>query len=348
MRVNPIHPGTVPAVVNPADIVHYDTGSSRRPQGAHVILCCGEALIDFVPVAAGDGRECFLPAPGGCPYNTAISAARLGAPVGFLGRVSTDLFGEQIVEQLEANSVSMQYVTRSRRPTTLAFVKRNRKGEARYAFFANDSADRNLSAQDIPAELPASVNCLVFGSISLLLEPGATTIVDLVGRERGRRVLSFDPNIRADMIDDRPAYLQRFVELASQSTIVKTSDADLEWLYPAVPLRDAALGLIDAGATLVVLTMGENGSRALSKNLDISVPAVPVTVCDTVGAGDSFHAGLLSRLHDHDMLSVEAITGITAAQAAAAMTFAANVAAVTCSRAGADPAYRHELPDSLQ
>ncbi|TVR31199.1 MAG: carbohydrate kinase [Spirochaetaceae bacterium] len=313
-----------------------------------MILCCGEALIDFIPATSGDGSECFMPAPGGCPYNTAISAARLGAPAGFLGRISNDMFGEMITARLKKNSVSMHYLSRSNQPTTLAFVRRSHKGEAEYAFFANDSADRSFAPQDVPAELPDAVSCLVFGSISLLLEPGATTIADLVKRETGRRVLSFDPNIRSNLIEDRPAFLQRFVELASRSTIVKTSDADLEWLYPALPLEDAARGLINAGTALVVITMGEHGSRAISRTLDISVAAVPVTVSDTVGAGDSFHAGLLTWLHDHDLLNPAAIAQLTSEQATAAMSFAAHVAAVTCSRPGADPAHRHELAQSLQ
>ncbi|TVQ39596.1 MAG: carbohydrate kinase [Spirochaetaceae bacterium] len=329
-------------------IAHDTTTTAVYREEVHVILCCGEALIDFIPTVAADGRECFLPAPGGCPYNTAIAAARLGVPTGFQGRVSSDMFGEQIVERLAANSVSMQHLARGDQPTTLAFVKRNQKGEARYAFFANGSADRSFAHRDAGQQLPREISCLMFGSISLLLEPGATTIVNLVRRETGKRVLSFDPNVRANLIADRPAYLERFVDLASRSTVVKISDADLAWLYPTVPVNDAAIGLVDAGACLVVVTMGENGSRAFSKRLDVGVPAVPVEVSDTVGAGDSYHAGLLAWLHDRKLLTVDAIAGLSAEQATAAMTFAAHVAAVTCSRAGADPAHRHELPQSLQ
>lgn len=312
-----------------------------------MILCCGEALIDFIPIPARDGRTCFLPAPGGCPYNSAVSAGRLGAPVAFLGRISRDFFGDQILDRLAANNVATDRVIRSDQPTTLAFVKRNEKGEAQYAFFANDSADRNLSPADIPDDLTPAA-CLVFGSISLLMEPGATTIEQLVKREAGKRVLSFDPNIRPGLIHDRIAYLKRFVDLASVSTIVKISDADLEWLYPATDPVDAARALVQAGTTLVIVTMGEHGSRAISRSIDVAVAAVETTVSDTVGAGDSFHAGVLTWLLDHGLLSIEAITALSAADAKSALTFAAHVAAVTCSREGADPAHRHELPESIR
>ncbi len=319
-----------------------------------MILCCGEALIDFIPtVAAASTRganaaECYTPAVGGSPFNTAVAVARLGAPAGFLSRVSRDLFGDQIMEAMNRNSVATTYVARGEQPTTLAFVRRNEQGEARYAFFANGSADRSLSADDTPADLPASVSCLAFGSISLLLEPGATTISQFVLREAGRRVLSFDPNIRANLISDRPAYMQRFLSLAAHATIVKVSDDDLQWLYPDLPLEEAARSLVQAGTALVVVTCGASGSLAFSSNLHVGVPAPVTKVADTVGAGDSFHGGLLAWLHDHDLLSLAAVSQLDKRQAKAALTFAAQVAAVTCSRPGADPAYRSELPAELQ
>lgn len=317
-----------------------------------MILCCGEALIDFIPAVianpaetgGANAAECYTPAVGGSPCNTAVAVARLGAPVGFLSRISTDLFGDQIMDALIANSVATGYVQRGDQPTTLAFVKRNQHGEARYAFFANGSADRSLCADDIPDALPSSVSCLAFGSISLMLEPGATTISRFVLREAGRRVLSFDPNIRANLIADRAAYMQRFLALAAQATIVKLSDSDLQWLYPDLSLEEAARSLVHAGTALVVVTAGSSGSLAFSKQLHVAVPAPVTQIADTVGAGDSFHGGLLTWLHDHQLLSVAAVSQLDQQQMTAALRFAAQVAAITCSRPGADPAYRDELP----
>lgn len=317
-----------------------------------MILCCGEALIDFIPVtgsASGEtSRECYTPAVGGSPFNTAVAVSRLGPQVAFLSCVSNDLFGDQIMEEMRRNSVVTDFVKRGDQPTTLAFVRRNQRGEARYAFFANGSADRSLSDKDVPSALPDSVACLAFGSISLLLEPGATTITRLILRESGKRVLSFDPNIRPNLISDRPAFMQRFLSLATHSTIVKVSDDDLHWLYPDLSLEEAARSLVNSGTKLVVVTAGESGSLAFSRHLHLSVPAVMTDIADTVGAGDSFHGGLLTWLHDHGLLSVSGVAELDQRQAQAALTFAGQVAAIACSRPGADSAYRDELPAELQ
>lgn len=308
-----------------------------------MIISCGEALIDFVPVNAGGERLTYLPVPGGSPYNTAISAARLEVPTAYLGRISSDFFGDMLVDNLEANGVQADYIVRSDEPTTLAFVKRDESGDAQYAFYTNGSADRNLSTADVPKTVPEAVKAILFGSISLTMEPGATTITDFVAREGERRTISFDPNIRPTMISDRSAYLERFEEWIAAATIVKISDADLEWLYPRESLADASRRMLDMGAALVIVTKGADGSMAMSRDYAVEVPASQTRVADTIGAGDSFHAGLISWLDRHDKLDLDTVRSLRPEDARGALGFAANVASITCSRSGANPPYLREL-----
>ena len=308
-----------------------------------MIISCGEALIDFVPLNAGGERLTYMPVPGGSPYNTAISAARLEVPTAYLGRISSDFFGDMLVDNLEANGVHADYIVRSDEPTTLAFVKRDESGDAQYAFYTNGSADRNLSDADLPRTVPEAVKAILFGSISLTMEPGATTITNFVAREGERRTISFDPNIRPTMIPDRSAYLERFEEWVASATIVKISDADLEWLYPRESLTDAARRMLDMGAALVIVTKGADGSMAMSRDYAVEVPAIQTRVADTIGAGDSFHAGLISWLDRHEKLDLDTVRSLRPEDARGALGFAANVASITCSRSGANPPYLREL-----
>jgi fructokinase len=284
-----------------------------------------------------------MPVPGGSPYNTAIAAARLEVPTAYLGRISDDFFGDMLVSNLEHNHVDPGYIRRSSEPTTLAFVKQDEHGDAQYAFYTNGSADRNLSPGDIPDTLPSDAKALLFGSISLTMEPGATTITDLIQRESSVRTISFDPNIRPTMIPDRAAYLSRFETWASAATIVKISDADLGWLYDDITLDEAGSRILDMGACLVVVTKGKDGASARTRDYTVEVPAIPTRVADTIGAGDSFHAGLISWLHLHDKLDIETVRSLKPQDARSALGFAANVSSITCSRSGANPPYLSEL-----
>lgn len=308
-----------------------------------MIISCGESLIDFVPLSAGGEKLTYMPVPGGSPYNTAIAASRLEVPTSYLGRISTDFFGDMLVENLGSNGVRDELIRRSDEPTTLAFVKRDDKGDAQYAFYSNGSADRNLSPGDLPSVVPDQVKAILFGSISLTMEPGATTISDFVAREGERRTVSFDPNIRPTMIPDRDAYERRFETWVASSTIVKISDADLDWLYPKLGLADAARRMLDMGAKLVVVTKGPDGSMAVSRDYTVDVPAIQTRVADTIGAGDSFHAGLISWLHRHNRLDLETVENLRPEDARGALGFAAEVASITCSRSGANPPYLREL-----
>lgn len=308
-----------------------------------MILCCGEALIDMLPrdVATGDGatQDMLLPVPGGAIFNTAIALGRLGTRTGYLGGLSTDLFGARLAQALAASGVETALAPRSARPTTLAFVALE-DGQARYTFYDENSAGRSLSEDDLP-DLPDHVAALFFGGISLVSEPAADAFAALCTRAEGRFVM-LDPNIRPAFIADAAAYRARLGAMLARADLVKLSDEDLDWLTggddPAA-LMDLSGGA--SGPAAVVVTRGAQGAEAtFATGETCRVAAAPARVVDTVGAGDTFNAGLLAELQARGALSRAALTPETLE---AAMTLAARVAAVTVSRAGANPPWRAEL-----
>ncbi len=308
-----------------------------------MIVSCGEALIDFVPLQGAGGEDGYRPLPGGSPFNVAIAAARLGQPAGFLSRVSTDFFGDQLVATLEANAVDTGLVVRGDESSTLAFVALAPGEEPRYAFFNTGAADRSMVASDIPDALPDAIACLHFGSFSLAVEPAATTLAGLMARESGRRVISLDPNVRPTLVGERTAYVARLEALVRQATIVKVSAADLEWLYPGEAAGAVAARWLDTGPAVIAVTAGERGAFGLTATVRAEAAGAPVEVVDTVGAGDTFQAGLLVRLAELGRLSIEGLSALTEAELSDALAFAGRAAAITCTRAGADPPRRSEL-----
>jgi fructokinase len=313
-----------------------------------MIVCCGEALIDMVP--GGDGPDSFVAKPGGCPLNTAIAAARLGARVEFLGRIGTDLFGEQLASALEADGVGLRLVARSGEPATLAFVRRDDRGNARYAFYSKGAADRSLSASDLPASLGADAAFLALGSISLLQEPAGGAIESLAERESGRGVaVSLDPNIRPSLVEDREAYMRRLERVIAIAAIVKASDDDLEWMFPGMGVEAAMDRLLGMGPALVAVTLGAKGAIALGRSGRARVGAFPVDVVDTIGAGDTFHAALLARLDSSGgARGRAALASLDSAALEGALEYAAAAAALDCSRPGADPPRAPELEAFLR
>lgn len=307
-----------------------------------MIVYTGEALIDFIPVTDRDGHAAYRPSPGGSPYNSAIAAARLGAPVAFMARIATDFFGDQLVGRLADNGVDTSWIARSELPTTLAFVKKNERGEARYAFYADGAADRALSADDL-SSMPENTEAIAFGSISLIADPVSASILDLVERERERCVVSFDPNVRPVLISDEADYRARLERGMAAAGILKVSDEDLAWIVGHDDLERAGRELLSRGPELVVITAGSDGAWAITSGEAVHAEAVETRVSDTIGAGDSFHAAMLVWLRHHGLLSRDGIRALTTDQAKRMLDFAAGVAAVTCSRPGADPPRMGEL-----
>lgn len=309
-----------------------------------MIVCCGEALIDMVPRETDPGT--FQARAGGCPLNTAVAAARLGARAAFLGRISADFLGDRLARTLEENGVDCRFLVRTAQPTTLAFVERGGEGE-RYAFYSSGAADRSLSPGDLPSRLGADASFLMVGSISLLQEPAGSTIEGLVMHEAGRAV-SLDPNIRPSLVEDRVPYLQRLLRIASASVIVKISAEDLQWMFPDADEEEGVSRLLSMGPELIVVTRGSEGARACTKNEDVSVPAPHVVVADTIGAGDSFHGALLYSLEADGRVSREGIAGLDSGRLRRMLEFSATAAALTCTKPGADPPRLEEVKDFIR
>lgn len=306
-----------------------------------MILCCGEALIDMLPRRTTGDEPAFAPYAGGAVFNTAIALGRLSAPTGFFSGLSTDLFGEVLTDTLAASHVNTALCARSRRPTTLAFVKLV-NGQATYAFYDENTAGRLLSVADLPV-LPPSVTALFFGGISLVNDPAASTYATLMAREAPDRVTMIDPNIRPGFITDEAAYRARIAAMIALADIVKLSDEDLHWLEGVGEIADLARGLLAKGPKLALITEGAKGARAITATQDRFVAATPVTVADTVGAGDTFNAGALAALHAAGALEKAALASLPDATLDAALSLGTRAAAVTVSRPGANPPWAHEL-----
>ncbi|MFE3640466.1 carbohydrate kinase [Streptomyces sp. NPDC059169] len=304
-----------------------------------MIVVAGESLIDLVPQRAAVGGEALpplLPRLGGGPFNTAVALGRLGADVTFCSRVSTDGFGEALLDGLRAAGVGTSLVQRGPEPTTLAVAAIEADGSAGYGFYASGSADRLFA---LPPELPAGVEALALGTCSLVLEPGASAYEALLHREAARGVFTLlDPNIRPGLISEPDAYRARFTRWLASVTLLKVSEDDVKWLGGS---PEEWLGL---GPAAVVLTHGERGLTVYTRDgAEISVPGVEVTVADTIGAGDTVNAALLDDLARRAALASEALLSLGSAGWTEVLSFAARAAALTCARTGAEPPYASDL-----
>lgn len=306
-----------------------------------MILCCGDALIDFLPATTPAGAAAYQPVVGGSVHNVAIALGRLGLPVAFFSGLSNDFFGEQIVASLQASNVSLAYAPRFDRHTTLAFV-RMENGHARYVFVDDASAGRLLTVSDLP-DLGAEVTCVHFGSIHLIRDPVAGAMEVLAARAARDRVITFDPNVRPSLIADRKDFLKRVRGFGQEADIIKLSDEDLHWLSDGEDFATIARRWLSRGTKLVILTEGEHGAQALSSNHHWRVPGVQTNLVDTVGAGDTFTAGVLTSLQRAGALTKAALHDPAPQLVEEALRFGARAAAITCSRAGADPPWAHEV-----
>ncbi|WP_454649022.1 carbohydrate kinase family protein [Bradyrhizobium liaoningense] len=307
-----------------------------------MLIACGDALIDFVPTRNIDGREAVMPAAGGSCLNVAIGMARLGAPTGFVGGVSTDLFGRMIADHAAASNVDISLATRSDHQTTLAFV-RIVAGESHYAFYDAETATRNWTYRrgSIPF---AGVEAVHVGSTTLVNDQGAAETKALIADARAFSTICFDPNCRPNLVKDKPAYLARMAEFAGSADLIKMSNVDFAYLFGDEPYHQRAITLLAQGTSLVVITRGNDGAIAWHAGAgQIEVPAPKVEVADTIGAGDSFQAALLFALHKQGWLVREKLSKIGADGLRRALSFAANCAGLTCTRPGADPPWSHEI-----
>ena len=309
-----------------------------------MFLVCGEALMDVFAVgdtATGMNLDARV---GGSPFNVAVGLARLAQPVAFLGAVSRGFLGERLVRALRAEGVSLAHLARSDAPTTLGLVGLDEKGVPSYAFYGDGAADRQLLPEALPSAASLSnVAALHFGSYTTVVEPTAATLRALVQREHGKTLISFDPNVRLNVQPDVARWREHLAWMLPRTDLLKISDEDLGLLMPDRTIESFAAEALAHGVTLAVVTRGGEGARAWTAQAEAGVPTPKVTVVDTVGAGDTFQAALLTWLAEHGSLSPAGLKGLSAAPLTNALGFAAQAAAITCSRRGADMPRRSEL-----
>jgi fructokinase len=301
-----------------------------------VILVGGEALYDLVY----DGDEDLRAHPGGAAFNTARTIGRLGQPVAYLGRLSTDRFGTRLERMLADDGVRLDAVVHTDEPTTLALAELDETGSARYRFYERATSAPGLTPEAALAALPPAVGILHVGTLGLTLEPMATALEAVVEELSGQALVMFDPNVRPSSIGDADTYRSRLRRVLGRSDVVKVSEEDLAWLDPQRSAADAARMLLQAGPGVVLLTRGADGVQVVTGAGDVPVDAPEVEVVDTIGAGDAFGGGFLAWWRAQG-LGREQLDDQAAVVEAA--TFGALVAARTVARAGASPPYLHEV-----
>ncbi|SEJ21969.1 fructokinase [Arthrobacter sp. yr096] len=306
-----------------------------------MLTVIGEALVDVVQRSSG--IEAHV---GGSPLNVAVGLARLDHPVQFIGRYGRDAYGDSVAAHLRSSSV-MVPLPPDEKATSVATAQIDDDGAATYVF------DLTWELPGLAGRLPLMLQgatLLHTGSIATFLEPGAADVLAAVEHAHPGSTISFDPNCRPSIITDveyARTQAERFVVL---SDVVKASDEDLEWLYPGVDPTESARRWLslggDEGPALVVVTRGSRGPWGVTRAGETQIPAPSVNVVDTVGAGDSFMAGLLSAIVDHGLDGAQnrgALRAMPVETLAAIMDHATRAAAVTVSRAGANPPTRAEL-----
>jgi fructokinase len=304
-----------------------------------VIVVCGEALIDLVPDASGR----YAARPGGSPANVAVGLGRLGVDVALLARLAADRFGGLLRSHLTGSRVNLELAVHSAEPTTLAVVHLDRAGGAGYDFYVDGCADGSWRVEELPDPLPGNGALHVSGALALPVPAMGEAVDALLVRERSRRVVTFDPNVRPALMHDEAAVRARLDRWLALADLVKVSAEDAAWIAPGTPVESLARDWRDRGPALVVVTRGAEGVYALGPAGPVDLPGVPVDVVDTVGAGDAFMSGLLAALEDSGHLTRDGLAGLSAPDLTGALTFAQRVAAYTCTREGADPPWRSEF-----
>ncbi len=297
----------------------------------------------MIPSLNQAGEPGFTPHPGGAVFNTSIALARLHTQTGFLSGLSSDLFGDQLRAALAGSNVDASHAITSDRPTTLAFVRLT-GGHATYTFYDENTAGRQLDPANLP-DIPDTVTALYFGGISLVSEPCADFYADLAARETTFRVIFVDPNIRPNFIHDEHTYRTRLDRVIGCADILKVSNEDLNWIIPGpLALVDKARQMLALGPKVLVLTRGGAGASAFTQSGEVvDIASKQVEVVDTVGAGDTFNAGVLANLSENGLLTKEGLQNIRGGEIKEALEYGARVAAITVSRSGANPPWAQEL-----
>ncbi|WP_024694663.1 carbohydrate kinase [Pseudomonas syringae] len=311
-----------------------------------MFLVCGEALFDIFTRADTGGslnRLGFDAIAGGSPFNVAIGLRRLGADASFFAGISTDYLGCRLRAVLEHEAVDTEHLIDFDAPTTLAMVAVGADGSPTYSFRGDGCADRQLRQEHLPA-LDDRVRGIHVGSFSLVVQPIADTLLALVTRESGNRLISLDPNVRLNPAPDIQRWRTQIAAFAEHAHLIKVSDEDLHLLYPDREPQQIAEGWLNRHTHLVIVTRGTQGASIFTREHGTwSVPAKSVMTADTVGAGDTFQAALLTFLSERKLDTPQALSGLSREQLNEMLTFAVAAAALTCTRVGPDLPYRNQL-----
>jgi fructokinase len=303
-----------------------------------MILVAGESLIDLIYSPKGTGT--VIASPGGGPFNAARTIARLGRPTRFLGRFSTDPFGQLLAARLAEDKVEMAFPEQLTEPTALAIVTVSGTGVPQYWFHLADTASFALDLPTAESAMEADTEALHIGTMGLAVEPMATALEGLARSLPSSVLLMLDPNWRAQAISDADAHRSRIRRLLPRTDVLKVSTEDLAFVVPGSDVTEAAGILLGWGARCVLVTDGPEPVLAFTGDLEVAVPVPPVEVVDTVGAGDALGGGFLAWWTEHRLTREQlADPGLLRA----GLRAAAEVAVMTCGRAGADPPWRHEL-----
>ncbi|MGV9253615.1 carbohydrate kinase family protein [Streptomyces sp. NPDC003697] len=306
------------------------------------ITVLGECVADAFTEPAGTSSELALRVlPGGGPANTAVALARLGTPARFLARLSGDVFGRLFRAHLESSGVDLTGAVAAAEASTLAVAELDERGQAAFSFHAQNTADWQWTAEELAEVDLSGTACVHTGSLALVQEPGARVVEDFLAASAPRATISIDPNVRPLLVDPE-VYRDRLAHWCALADVLRLSDDDLQLLLPGTPPEQACDTWHAAGAPLVVITLGADGVLASLNGERIVMPAVPTRVVDTVGAGDSFTAGLLHHLTARELLGGR-LTHLRLGDVADACRFAARVAALTCSVAGPNPPLHSQL-----
>jgi len=304
-----------------------------------VIYCGGDALIDFMPLEHADGSVSFSPKPGGAVLNVATALSRLERDVSFVGALSTDLFGGMLHDHMVREGIDTTNVRRSDDDSTLAFVSLA-GGEARYAFYDRTSASRLWTGL---TESLGMAEALHVGSVTLIADPAASAYAALAERASRHMVVSLDPNCRPGLIRDGDAYRDRIARIAAASHIIRLSDEDLSFLHPAASEEEVVERLLDGKTRLMIVSRGADGASAWWPEGRLDMAGRPVKVRDSVGAGDTFHAGVLVALSRSGNLAVEALDRLDRASVENALAFGTAAAALNCMESGCEPPALHAV-----
>jgi fructokinase len=293
------------------------------------IWVCGEVLIDILPTG---------PVVGGGPANTAKALARLGHDVHFIDGISSDAYGQSARAELLRDGVNLDLALTSDKPTCTATVSLDAQGVASYEFLIDGTATFDFHSSWLPDPYRFQPQVLHIGTLVTVIEPGASALYDWAMQVAEFAPIVFDPNIRPSVQPDRDLYEAAVEKWAALSAVIKVSDDDLAWLFPNQSIDDVANRWISDGVFLVVVTRGANGLVGFTADGRVEVPGVKVDVVDTVGAGDTVGAIVVEAMASHGLVELR---GDVLKEV---LSRAAHAAAITCSRQGAQPPYKHELP----